>query len=226
MKKKLVYLLFLCLFISCEKEKIPGDIQTNVSGKITDYYDSPILNAKVKIGEYKNRFVSDGGSTDYFYRYIDSTLTNSSGDYKMTFKTTGEGTSYRLIIENSPSDQSYFGLFDSVEIGNIGNSFIFDSDQFTKLYPCDVTINLNNISTLPIYISHSTTRAVNSPEIMTNNVFVKRIYIDKHWPQTLSFGRTKLDGINQKAVFTFPASNSESITLQNITLNESDFLDI
>lgn len=226
MKNNLIYLFLLLLLTSCEKENIVEGIQTNVSGKITDYYDSPITNAKVKIGEFKNRFVSDGGSTDYFHRYIDSTLTNSSGDYFMTFKTTGEGTSYKLIIENSPSDQSYFGLFDSIEIANLGNSFIFDCNQFTKLYPCDVTINLNNISTLPIYIWHDTTAPVNSPAITTNNTIVKRIYIDKFLPQTISFGRTKPNGVNQKAVFTFPASNSDSLTLQNITLNESDFLDI
>lgn len=225
MKKQLIYLFSFILLVSCEKENIQRGIQTKVSGRLSTYYGESIINAKVRIGEFKNEFVSDGGSRDYFVRAIDSILTNSNGEYEITFKTTGEGSSYRLLINDSPNDQSFYGFYDSVEITNIGNPFIFNYNQFTKLYPCDVTINLNNITILPILIWHETTRIVNTPEITTNSTFVKRIYISKYNAQILNLSRTKSNGISQKAIFTFPASNSENLTTQIINLNESDFVD-
>ncbi len=226
MKNILICISFLLVLVSCEKENVQSGIQTKVSGTLTNYLGAPIVNAKVKIGEFKNRFVSDGGSTDYFSKYIDSTYTNSLGEYEITFTTTGEGSSYRVIIENSPTDQSYYGLNDSVEIKNLGDSFVFNSIQFIKLYPCDVTINMNSISILPISIYHNTTRQLNNPEIISNTMFLKRIYITNNEIQKLTFQRIKPNGKYQQAVFTFPASNSELLTTQNITLNESDFIDL
>jgi hypothetical protein len=226
MKNILICILFSLTLISCEKENIQSGIQTKVSGTLTNYLGAPIVNIKVKIGEFKNRFVSDGGSTDYFSKYIDSTYTNSLGEYEITFTSTGQGSSYRVIIENSPTDQSYYGLNDSVEIKNLGHAFVFNSIQFIKLYPCDVTINMNNITILPISIFHETTRQINNPEISSNTVFIKRIYITNNVMQKLTFQRIKPNGKYQKAVFTFPASNSELSTTQNITLNESDFIDL
>ncbi len=224
--KNLIYLFSFLIFISCEKENIQSGIQTKVSGKLTNYDGEPISNSKVRIGEFKNKFVSDGGSTDYFSKYVDSTLTNNNGDYDITFKTTGEGSSYRLILENNPNDQSYYGLYDSVEIKNLGNPFVFNYNQFTKLYPCDVTINMNNILILPIEIYHETTRRIFNPEITTNSIFVKRIYITKSGTQKFTLQRTKPNGTYQQAVFNFPASNSTLLTTQNINLNDSDFIDI
>lgn len=226
MKKNLIYLFFFLLLVSCEKENIQSGIQTKVTGRLSNYEGEPIVNAKVKIGEYKNKFVSDGGSTDYFSKYIDSTLTNNNGEYEITFKTTGEGSSYRLLIDNNPIDQSYYGYYDSVEINNLGNPFVFNYNQFTKLYPCDVTINMNSIQNLPIRIFHETTRQVNNPEITSNTVFVKRIFITKFGIQKFTLQRIKPNGTYQQAVFNFPASNSELLTTQNINLIDSDFVDI
>ena len=226
MKKKLVYLFFLLFLFGCEKENIKSGIETKVTGRLSNYYGEPIINAKVKIGEFKNEFVSDGGSRDYFFRDIDSTLTNGNGEYQITFKTTGEGSSYRLLIKDSPNNQSFYGFYDSVEITNLGNPFIFNYNQFTKLYPCDVTINLNNVTVLPILIWHETTRIVNTPEITSNSTFVKRIFINKYSTQILNLSRTKPNGISQKAIFTLPASNSENLTTQTINLTEIDFVDL
>lgn len=224
--KTVIYLLFFFLLVSCEKEKIPSGIETKVAGRLSNYVGEPIINSIVKIGEYKNRFVSDGGSTDYFSKYIDSTLTNNNGEFEITFKTSGEGTSYKLILDNSPDDQSYYGFFDSVEITNLGNPFVFNYNQFTKLYPCDVTINMNDITIFPISIWHETTRIVDAPEIISNTTFVKRIFINKYGIQKLNLSRIKPNGVSQKAIFTFPASNTENVTTQTITLNEADFVDI
>lgn len=225
MKNYLFYVLISLTLVSCEKENIPQGKETKVSGKLSDFFDFPVTNAKVKISEFKNKFVSDGGSTDYLSKYIDSTFTNNVGEYKINFKSTGNGSSYRLIVENSPNDQSYTGFFDSVEIKNIGANFVFNYNQFTKLYPCDVTINQNNILILPIRILHDSTRTLNDFEITTNLTIIKRIYTNKYSPQILTFQRLKPNGVYQKAIFTFPASNSEFLTLQNITLNETDFTD-
>ena len=226
MKNILIYLFSLLLFISCEKENITSGIQTKVSGKLTTYEGEPIINSKVRIGEFKNRFVSDGGSTDYFSKFIDSTLTNNNGEYDITFKTTGEGTSYKLVLENSPNDQSYFGFYDSIQITNLGNPFVFNYNQFTKLYPCDITINMNNILILPLRISHKTTRQSRDPEITSNTTYIKRIYITKIGIQKFTLQRIKPNGIYQQAVFNFPASNSTLLTTQTINLNDSDFIDI
>jgi len=226
MKNNLIYLFFFLLFVSCEKENIQSGIETKVSGKLTNYDGEPIVNSKVKIGEFKNRFVFDGGSKDYFSKYIDSTLTNNDGDYDFTFKTTGEGSSYKLILDNRPNDQSYYGFYDPIEIKNLGNLLVFNFNQFTKLYPCDVTINMNNILILPIRIYHETTRQLSNPEITTNTVFVKRIYITKFGTQKFTLERMKPNGTYQKAVFNFPASNSILLTTRTINLTDSDFVDI
>ena len=149
MKNILICISFLLVLVSCEKENVQSGIQTKVSGTLTNYLGAPIVNAKVKIGEFKNRFVSDGGSTDYFSKYIDSTYTNSLGEYEITFTTTGEGSSYRVIIENSPTDQSYYGLNDSVEIKNLGDSFVFNSIQFIKLR---IILHVNNYTDRLIFL--------------------------------------------------------------------------
>ena len=191
MKNNLIYFFFFLLLLGCEKDNIKSGIETKVLGKLTDYEGSPIVNSKVKIGEFKNKFIYDGGSTDYFSKYIDSTLTDNNGEYEMTFKTTGEGSSYRLLLDNSPIYQSYFGFYDEVVINKLGNQFIFNYNQFTKLYTCDVTINMNNILILPIRIYHEKTRQLNNPEIINNSTFVKRIFITKYGTQKINFTRIK-----------------------------------
>ena len=85
---------------------------------------------------------------------------------------------------------------------------------------------MNNILILPIRIYHEKTRQLNNPEIINNSTFVKRIFITKYGTQKINFTRMKPNGIYQQAVFIFPASNSEALTTQNITLNDSDFVDI
>ncbi|CAN1519998.1 hypothetical protein MCEGE10_01060 [Flavobacteriaceae bacterium] len=226
MKSKIIIILLSFILVSCEEENIQSGIQTNVMGKVIEYNFSPVSNVKVRIGEFKSQFVFDGGSQDYFVKYVDSTFTDFNGDYNMNFKTTGNGTSYKIILENSPIDQSYIGYNDPIKINKIGGDFVSNNVYVAKLYPCQITINFNNISIFPIGIWHETTRTVNTPEINSASTYVKTIYITNYVAQTLNFYRTKPNGVNQKAIFTFPPSNSTSITNQSITLNETDFIDI
>jgi hypothetical protein len=227
MKSKFLLLALLICFISCEKDNIQEGKVTRVYGKLTDYYDIPITNGKMKVGEYKFKPNSVNGGFDFFQKWIDSSYTNQNGEYDFTFKTSGNGTSYKIILEDSPiTEQRFWSLMDPVDITNIGGSFNFSTNQLANLYPCDVTINLNNITILPIEIWHETTFNSNIPEINSNTTYVKRIYVIKYNSQTLIFYRTKPNGVRQKAIFTFPASNSTNTTTQNITLNETDFVDI
>lgn len=226
--KQLFYFLMTLTLLSCEKENIPGGIETRVYGKLTDFYNIPITNAKMKVGEYKFKSNSVNGGFDHFQKWIDSSYTDQNGAYDFKFKSSGQGTSYKLILENSPAEtqQRYWSLMDLIPINNIGKSFNFSTNQLANLYPCDVTINLNNLTVFPIYISHDTTFNFGTPEINSNTTYIKRIYIIKYNSQTLNFYRVKPNGINQKAIFTFPASEVATITTQNITLNDSDFIDM
>lgn len=226
MKKIYCFLIIITLF-SCEKDPIPEGLETRVFGTLTDYYGIPVTNAKMKVGEYKFEPNSVNGGFDTFQKWIDSSYTNQNGAYDFTFKTTGQGTSYKLILENSPTEtqQRYWSLLDPVSIANIGKNFNFSTNQLAILYPCDITITMNNLSVFPIFIEHDTTFNSATPEINTNATYIKRIYIIKYNVQTLNFYRTKPNGVNQKAVFSFPASNTAATTTQNITLSDTDFID-
>ncbi len=219
----------MLIFIGCKKENIASGINTRVYGKFSDYLYSPIPNAKLKVGEYKFKFNSVNGGTHIFQKWTDSTYTNSNGEYDFTFRTSGQGSLYKLTLDNSLLDtqQKYWSLLDPVEIKNIGSSFNYSTNEIVLLYPCDVTINLNNIVHFPIEIHHKTTRkSGNDVAINSNSIYVRRIYIDEYFAQTLSFYRTKPNGVIQKATFQLPATNTRALTTQNITLNEIDFIDI
>jgi hypothetical protein len=226
--KKLYYIFIILTLFSCEKDNISGGIETRVSGKLTDYYNIPITNAKMKVGEYKFKPNSVNGGFDSFQKWIDSSYTNQNGEYDFKFKTSGQGTSYKLFLENSPAEtqQRYWSLLDPVSITNIGKSFNFSTNQLANLYNCDITITMNNLTVFPIFIEHDTTFNSATPEINSNATYIKRIYIIKYNAQTLNFYRTKPNGINQKAIFNFPASNLATLTTQNITLNDTDFVDL
>lgn len=227
MKKIYCFFIIITLF-SCEKDTIPEGLETRVFGTLTDYYGIPITNAKMKVGEYKFKPNSVNGGFDTFQKWIDSSYTNQNGAYDFTFKTSGKGTSYKLILENSPTEtqQRYWSLLDPIYINNIGKSFNFSTNQLANLYPCDVTITMNNLTVFPIFIAHDTTFNSATPEINSNATHIKRIYIIKYNTQTLNFYRTKPNGVNQKAIFSFPASNAATITTQNITLSDTDFIDL
>jgi len=223
MKKNLIYLFLLLSLVSCEREKIQGGLFTSVQGKLTDETGAPIVNAPVRIGEYTSKFVSDGGNLDIFSRFIASTVTDSNGNYKVNFLTTGQGTLYKVHVENDPPDQSYKGFNDPVTITTIGAVFSRNF-QFITLYPCDVTINVGDLTYFPVGIWHDTTRYVPGVlEITGSGIFFKRIYINNFAPQELQFYRNKPDGTRQGAKFTFPTSNTQGATMQQITLSDANF---
>lgn len=234
MKKKLL-LLAITFILSCcsndEPEALTEGIETRVSGRITDFKNSPISNVKLKVKEYKSTGSSWSlyGNLPDFIQDIEFSETNANGEYNFTFKTSGKGNIYQLEIQPSPiSEQKYSNCCHSERITTIGTTFIFNYNELTKLYPCDVTINVNNVSDFPFQVYHETTFNPNnnSSDIVSNNQVIRRIYISKYSPQKLYINRIKSNGIKQVATYTFSASNVESLTVQSITIKESDFKDI
>ena len=224
--KRIILIVLVAVGLSaCDEENLPKDISTTVHGVLSDPLGLPIVNASVRVAEYNKRFVSDGGAQDEFVGFVGSTVTNASGEYQLTFTTTGNGDTYKLILENSPQDQSYIGYYDPVEIENIGGDFNFSYNSFFLLYPCQITIQPDVLEHFPIFIYHETTRSSPNPEITSNETFLKTIYISHYSEQTVQFSRVKTDGTAQIAVFTFGASNSQNPTMQNIVLAERNFID-
>jgi hypothetical protein len=232
--KYLLFIFFSFFLIQCSKDDekfLSAGIETRVSGRITNVNNSPIPNVKLKIGEYKitSKGFSIYGNLPDFVQDLELTETDSNGEYNFTFRTSGQGNYYALEIQPSPiAEQKYWNCCYSSKIDNIGNNHYFNYNQLIKLFPCDVTINLNNITDFPLKVNHETTlqNNNNSNDIITNNQVVRRIYINKDNTQTLQISRTKSSGIRQIATYTFPASNVETLTTQNITIKESDFTNI
>ena len=234
MKKLFVMLVITFSLICCDKDDpamLSAGIETRISGKITDFNDSPISNVKLKVMEYKSSsgsWSSNGNFLD-FVQDIASNETNTNGEYDFTFKTSGKGNIYQIEIQPSPSnEQKYCNCCHSGNISSIGSHFIFNYNQLIKLYPCDVTVNLNNVSDFPFEVYHETVynSSNNLTNIISNTQVNKRIYISKYEPQKLNISRIKLNGIKQVATYTFPPSNVETPTLQNIIINEIDFKDL
>jgi len=143
----------------------------------------------------------------------------------LTFKTSGQGNIYKIGIERSPiNEQTYWNWRpDYINIENIGGSFNFSSEYLSHLYPCDVTINLNNVLIFPLRVTHYTTYYDESYEIQNNATTTKRIYIENDAPQTVYIYRTNKGSI-EKATYNFPISSST--TTQSIEVNETDFVKI
>ena len=84
----------------------------------------------------------------------------------------------------------------------------------------------NLINSYPIEPFHLLTYPFNNKEINSfQSPIILKLFIDKANQQTLILKRVRNNGINQKAEYTFPASNVETTTNRNIIVNETDFVD-
>lgn len=239
MKKILLSFFLLIILVSCRKDPvmIKSGIETRVFGKLTDFHDEPISNLKIKVAEFKA--TNSGGlfmsvENLEFVDWIDSTYTNTDGRYDFVFKTTGNGNFYRLFFgertkENEPQiiwDPFYVDITNGAhDMKYIGKEFEFNTINLVELYPCQVTLKVNNLETFPMTLSHSLTYFFNLKNIETNGTSIHTIYINKYNDQTLTVLRRK-NGISQQALYKFPASNTEGITYQTITVEEADFKDV
>lgn len=231
-------LLFVLLFtlMGCKKDPvlIKSGIETRVLGTITDDHGEPISNLKIKVAEYK---VTNTGSyivssEDYeFIKWVDSTYTNTNGNYDFVFKTSGKGNYYDLVIGEETKLHEPQMIFleryvpitqEANDMTFIGKQFEFNSDDLIRLYPCRITFKVNNVETFPVRISHEYTRGFNLNDLTTNGTFEQTIYIQRYNKETVTLFRMK-NGVGQRATFEFPASNVQEMTYQTITVQEADF---
>ncbi|MFB3389290.1 hypothetical protein [Flavobacterium sp. LAR06] len=237
MRNKLLLVLLFAL-MGCKKDAvlIKSGIETRAFGKLTDYRDKPISNLKVKVGEFK---ITNSGSyivsyDDYeFIDWVDSTYTNTEGNYDSVFKTSGKGNFYRLFFSERTKEKEPQVIWDpffiditesSNDMKYIGKEFEFNTVNLIELYPCQITFKVN-LQTFPITPSHNLTYPSNLKNIMGNGTSVQTIYIQKYLKETFNLYRTK-NGKIQSTTYEFPASNVEGITYQSITVEESDFKDV
>lgn len=226
MKKVFLIIMFCSLITSCEDpDPLPSGIATNVSGKFTDFHKFPITNAKVKIGEYRFERNYTNGGVDVFQRWIDSTYTDSEGKYNLPFTTTGNGTSYKLVCENpEPYEEQTYMVFqggERVNIDPLGKDFEYNSDNFYNLYPCDVYLNLKEVTDFPIYVDHLYTAHDYLIKIPNVDVYKLRIYIVKNW-----FSKSDLKLYNTIGRFNYKLESTDEneLTEIHLTLSDSDFI--
>jgi len=239
MRKILISFVLLLSLISCcdDPVLIKSGIETRVFGKLTDYRDSPIADLKIKIAEFK---VTTRGSylfsnSDYeFIGWVDSTYTNTSGNYDFVFKTTGKGNFYRLHIgeegkRTEPKILSDPFFLDITEYSNdmkyIGKEFEFNTINLLWLYPCIVTFKVDNVETFPLLAYRDPSDYSSNYDFTTNGTFERRFYIQRYAKVIISINRRK-SGILQSAKYEFPASNVDATTYQTITVLEADFKDV
>ncbi|HEY0091804.1 MAG TPA: hypothetical protein VGB43_04885, partial [Flavobacterium sp.] len=182
--------------------------------------NTPIENFKIKIGEYRSEFHSDGGGVDYFVQFVDSTFTDQQGNFDKTFRTTGNGSKYKLHFE--ATDQVWTLGQTTIDIPNIGNQNQINLG-FSHLYPVDLKITLNDVDYLPIEMAASLW-PLNSEEITVNNIEqTRRIYVTKLSQNAITFYRHLPNGTEQTAIIWMPATNSTILTEFIINLSNADF---
>lgn len=226
---------------------IPEGIETRIYGNIISINEESLSDVEIKIAEY---LVSSNGGcfacpapTHYNYEFVDyvqNIYLDNIGSFDFTFFTTGNGNFYRIFVGNFPEinfNQSEIPFveqnihepllldltLEANDMRFIGEEYYF-IHEVEKLYLCEISLEFNLINFDPITINHHQTFRSNNREINNfDHPTVVKLFIDKANPQTLILRRTKENSIKEKAEYTFPASNIESTTFQNITVNESDF---
>jgi len=144
MKNYTPIILSLCILcISCGKSPdVKPNVVTTVSGQFYEPFNQePYQNLKLMIGEYQEKYTF-GGTTYALIGYRDSTVTDNNGNYKMTFSTTGNGSTYFLEFRNYREnvvigDKGTTGFSPNFQykiIGNIGASNVYNFDVLRTYY--------------------------------------------------------------------------------------------
>jgi hypothetical protein len=250
--KIIASLIVMSLFISCEKDDepnlIPAGIETRISGNVTSINGESLSDVEIKIAEYVETrsggcyFCPAPTNDDYeFKQFVKTINLNSNGNFDFKFTTSGNGNFYKLFIGDFPNYPLngpipfFVQKIDEplgVNLTQQANDMSIIGKEFSlnhgikKLYLCNVNVQFNLTNTYPIEPFHLLTYPFNNGEI---NNFINpttiKLFIDKANPQTLILKRIRNNGIRQKAEYIFPASNIENTTIQNIIVNETDFVD-
>ena len=217
MKKIYIIILFFTL-TACESDPIEEGVVTNIKGTIYDNWNMlPFPDLKLKVAEYKQKRAGIYTTLE-FIKWIDSSYTNTSGQYNFDFETSGQGDLYKLFIEEEVDVWTYY--YDALAI-NIGQNNTKDLD-FLHLYPINLEIDLVNLDFLPISIDVDLFPDL--PDIQINNGTIERLlYTNKHTDTEITFRRKNSNGIYESYTVIIPASNTSNLTTFNLIINNSDF---
>jgi hypothetical protein len=137
-KRLLVLLVLLSIFGSCEEEPFDAGIETTVFGRVYDTINEiPLKSIKIKIGESIRQGTFSGTSYN-FIGYLDSTITDNEGNYKITFETSGKGSIYDLHI-SLKEDIAISSIREVIKDENIGASEELNINAL-QLYPVNLKI--------------------------------------------------------------------------------------
>lgn len=217
---KYILLLMPMLMMKCEEDPIKEGIQTHVSGRIFDNENQiPVTGHMVFIQEYEGHFAFDGGGTDVFRGYIDSVATDANGYYQLDFTTTGNGTAYRVA---AASTNDTYGYLEPIEIMNPGQDTEVDF-WLTHLYPVNLKVTLNNVSSLPVNIYPELRPYTTAPLEENGTELTRLIYVNKNHSSTVFFTHQLPDYTNKGFHITIPQTGTTEPVDFPITISDSDF---
>lgn len=182
---KLGLITSLAILTSCEKEPIPPGIESVVFGQIYDSTnDLPIENIKIRLAEYRAQGTFSGINYN-FQGYIDSAITDSNGDYRIPFSTTGNGNKYSIQLEYNiavhiPNLEEY------IEDENIGNQEEINFEAL-RLYPVDLRINILDEIDNPIFIYKQFPENQILPIESSIRNATRRVWVDKNVENQINF---------------------------------------
>ncbi|MFY7670028.1 hypothetical protein ACOSP6_02955 [Tenacibaculum sp. MEBiC06402] len=222
-----VLFVMIAILSSCEDTVLPSNIKTRVFGRMYDAEnDLPVVNKKLRIGEY-NTIPGFGTFPNIeFIRYVDSVYTDSNGYYDVTFETSGDGDRYTLEIDFNSDDNfsllNYPGYPTRIEKLGEENELNFDA---LFLFPVQLKITLApDVQFLPIRIDKPYFRPVNN--LNETGVEITRLfYIDKNSDWQVMLKRETNDGQRQRVLIDMNATNSSDLTEFEFNINNEDFVD-
>ncbi|MGC1473394.1 MAG: hypothetical protein WA775_12450 [Psychroserpens sp.] len=222
MKKKLIFILSLysLLFISCEKEPIPADLETLIFGQIYDSTnDLPIINKKLKIAEYRE--VGTFSGTSYIFNgFIDSTYTNINGEYNLPFRTTGNGRSYLIQIEYD--NEVYISNSDeNIQDDIIGEQLELNFEAL-QLYPVDLRVITTNIINQEITVYQQFPGGITDRIAPATQNSVRRIWVDKNIANGINFS-IREPNPNLNYDIEIPINNTTELYEYEVEINSTDF---
>ncbi|MEO9481410.1 MAG: hypothetical protein ABJO28_05900 [Maribacter dokdonensis] len=220
MKRLLLLLVLLSVLCSCEEKSLEAGIETTVFGRIYDTINEiPIKNIKIKIGESIRQGTFSG--TNYNFKgYLDSTITDSEGNYKITFETSGKGTIYDLHI-SLKEDISFNSIREVIKDENIGATEELNLDAL-QLYPVNLKITTTDVfeESILIFTQFSGGDIEKHPSLKTTTE--RTVWLDKNQSSSVSFHIEDSNPLRYAAK-TISATNSKTITTADIALSYEDF---
>ncbi|GEQ87328.1 hypothetical protein ULMS_28360 [Patiriisocius marinistellae] len=215
------------LLSSCFKDTTDeGGIETRLYGSVLDTNNNiPVTNLKIRIAEYNDVPNIAPGNQEDFIQFIDSTTTDSNGNYDVTFTNSGLGDTY--YITAITNDSIYAIESSSIEFDELGEDLQFDF-RLLHLYPMNLTVKLDtDVQYTPIRMRPEYTGLGELNKLKFVDVdYSRSIYTDKNTSELIRFTRRDtLTGDYQIAEVIIPETNTTSATQFDIFLREEDFRD-